>query len=112
MPKHISLARPNKGKFKIVNDLPLGFIIGPNTLESRAHALEMSSALAEIAAKLKIDLIYKTSFDKANRSSLKSGRGIGLKKALPILAEVRQKTGLPILTDVHEKEQCAEVAKV
>jgi 2-dehydro-3-deoxyphosphooctonate aldolase (KDO 8-P synthase) len=71
----------------------------------------MSAALAEIAAKLKIDLIYKTSFDKANRSSLKSGRGIGMKKALPILAEVREKTNLPVLTDVHEKDQCDPVAE-
>src|SRR5271156_3930332 len=112
MPKHVTIPRPNKGKFKIGNDLPLVFMVGPNTLESRAHALEMSSALAEIAKKLKIDVIYKTSFDKANRSSLKSGRGIGMKKALPILAEVREKSGLPILTDVHEKEQCEPVAKV
>jgi 2-dehydro-3-deoxyphosphooctonate aldolase (KDO 8-P synthase) len=72
----------------------------------------MSAALAEIAKKYKIGLIYKTSFDKANRSSLKSGRGIGLKKALPILAEIREKTGLPVITDVHEKEQCALVAEV
>jgi len=112
MPKHITIAKPNKGKFKIGNDLPLVFMVGPNTLESRAHALEMSVALAEIARKLKIDLIYKTSFDKANRSSLKSGRGIGMKKALPILAEVREKTNLPVLTDVHEKEQCDPVAEV
>jgi len=112
MSKHITISGPKKSKIKIGNDLPLVFMVGPNTLESRAHALEMSSALAAIAKKLKIDLIYKTSFDKANRSSLASGRGIGLDKALPILAEVREKSGLPILTDVHEKEQCAEVAKV
>jgi 2-dehydro-3-deoxyphosphooctonate aldolase (KDO 8-P synthase) len=94
------------------NDLPLVFIVGPNTLESRAHALETSAALAEIASKLGIGLIYKTSFDKANRSSLKSERGIGLSAGLPILAEVREATGLPVLTDVHEKEQCAPVAEV
>jgi 2-dehydro-3-deoxyphosphooctonate aldolase (KDO 8-P synthase) len=112
MSKHVSVALPKKGKLKIGNDLPLVFMIGPNTLESRAHALEMSAALAEIAAKLKIGLIYKTSFDKANRSSIKSARGIGMKKALPILAELREKTGLPVITDVHEKEQCAPVAEV
>jgi 2-dehydro-3-deoxyphosphooctonate aldolase (KDO 8-P synthase) len=112
MTRHVVIDLPRKGKIKIGNDLPLVFMVGPNTLESRAHALEMSAALAEIAAKFKIGLIYKTSFDKANRSSLKSGRGIGLKKALPILAEVREKTGLPVLTDVHEKEQCDPVAEV
>ncbi len=100
------------GRIRIGNDLPLVFIIGPNTLESRAHALEMSAALAEIAAKLKIGLIYKTSFDKANRSSIAGARGIGLDAGLPILAEIRETTGLPVLTDVHEKEQCARVAEV
>jgi 2-dehydro-3-deoxyphosphooctonate aldolase (KDO 8-P synthase) len=100
------------GDITLGNDLPLVFIIGPNTLESRAHALEMSSALAEIAGKLKVGLVYKTSFDKANRSSVQSERGIGLKAGLPILAEVREKAGLPVLTDVHEREQCALVAEV
>jgi 2-dehydro-3-deoxyphosphooctonate aldolase (KDO 8-P synthase) len=88
------------------------FIVGPNTLESRAHALETSAALAEIAAKLRIGLIYKTSFDKANRSSLAGERGIGLKAGLPILAEVRETTGLPVLTDIHAPEQCMPVAEV
>lgn len=100
------------GKITIGNDLPLVFIVGPNTLESRAHALEMSAALAEIAAKLGIALIYKTSFDKANRSSIAGARGIGLESGLPILAEVREKTGLPVLTDIHAPEQCAPVAEV
>src|ERR1700746_1067660 len=95
----------------IGNDLPLVFIVGPNTLESRAHALETSAALAEIARKFGIGLIYKTSFDKANRSSLGSERGIGLKAGLPILAEVRERTGLPVLTDIHEREQCAPAAE-
>ena len=81
-------------------------------LESRAHALEMSRALAEMAAKLGIGLIYKTSFDKANRTSLKSDRGLGLEEGLPILAEVRAVSGLPVLTDVHAPEQCAPVAEV
>jgi 2-dehydro-3-deoxyphosphooctonate aldolase (KDO 8-P synthase) len=100
------------GDITLGNDLPLVFIVGPNTLESRAHALEMSAALAELAAKLRIGLVYKTSFDKANRSSLQSPRGIGLEAGLPILAELREKTGLPVLTDVHERDQCARVAAV
>ena len=104
--RHVSIANITLG-----NDLPLAFIVGPNTLESRSHALEMSAALAEIAAKLKIGLIYKTSFDKANRSSVKSERGIGLERGLPILAEIRERTGLPVLTDVHEKDQCAPAAE-
>src|SRR5438445_7827521 len=106
-PRHVSV-----GDLTLGNDLPLVFIVGPNTLESRGHALEISAALAEIARKLKIGLIYKTSFDKANRSSLGSERGIGLKSGLPILAEVRDRTGLPVLTDIHAPEQCAPVAEV
>ena len=100
------------GDITIGNDLPLVFIVGPNTLESRGHALEISAALGEIARRLKIDLIYKTSFDKANRSSVGSSRGIGLKAGLPILAEVRERSGLQVLTDVHEPGQCAPVAEV
>jgi 2-dehydro-3-deoxyphosphooctonate aldolase (KDO 8-P synthase) len=100
------------GDVTIGNDLPLVFIVGPNTLESRAHALEMSAALAEIARGLGIDLIYKTSFDKANRSSVGSSRGIGLEAGLPILAEIRQRSGLPVLTDIHEPGQCAPVAEI
>jgi 2-dehydro-3-deoxyphosphooctonate aldolase (KDO 8-P synthase) len=106
-PCHVAI-----GDITIGNDLPLVFIVGPNTLESRAHALEMSAALAEIARGLGIDLIYKTSFDKANRSSITGARGIGLNAGLPILAEVREKTGLPVLTDIHTPEQCAPVAEV
>src|SRR6266567_1282429 len=106
-PRHVSV-----GDLTLGNDLPLVFIIGPNTLESRAHALETSAALAEIARKLQIGLIYKTSFDKANRTSLAGERGIGLKEGLPILAEVRETTGLPVLTDIHAPEQCAPVAEV
>src|SRR5947207_12763905 len=105
-PRHVTI-----GDITLGNDLPLVFIIGPNTLESRAHALETSAALAEIARKLQIGLIYKTSFDKANRTSLAGERGIGLKEGLPILAEVRETTGLPVLTDVHEPEQCAAAAE-
>jgi 2-dehydro-3-deoxyphosphooctonate aldolase (KDO 8-P synthase) len=100
------------GGITIGNDLPLVFIAGPNTLESRAHALETAAALAEMARRLGVGLIYKTSFDKANRSSLKGERGIGLKAGLPILAEVRETTGLPVLTDIHAPEQCAPVAEI
>src|ERR1700724_1163681 len=106
-PRHVSI-----GDLTIGNDLPLVFIIGPNTLESRAHALETSAALAEIARKLKIGLIYKTSFDKANSTSVGSARGMGLAAGLPILAEVREATGLPVLTDIHAPEQCAPVAEI
>ena len=107
-----STRRVTVGDITIGNDLPLVFIVGPNTLESRTHALEMSAALAEIARNLKISLIYKTSFDKANRSSLGGARGFGFEAGLPILAEIRERTRLPVLTDVHEKEQCAPVAEV
>ena len=106
-PRHVTVAGITLG-----NDLPLVFIVGPNTLESRAHALEMSAALAEIGRKLGIALIYKTSFDKANRSSLVSERGIGLRAGLPVLAEVRERAGLPVLTDVHEPTQCEPVAEI
>ena len=106
-PRHVTV-----GDVTIGNDLPLTFILGPNTLESRAHALEISAALAEIAEQLKIPLIYKTSFDKANRSSVESGRGMGFDAGLSVLGEIRERTGLPVLTDVHEKEQCAPVAEI
>ncbi|HZK89028.1 MAG TPA: 3-deoxy-8-phosphooctulonate synthase [Stellaceae bacterium] len=106
-PRHITI-----GDITIGNDLPMVFIVGPNLLESRAHALETSVALAELAKKLGIALIYKTSFDKANRSSITGARGVGLKAGLPILAEVRETTGLPLLTDIHAPEQCAPVGEV
>jgi 2-dehydro-3-deoxyphosphooctonate aldolase (KDO 8-P synthase) len=106
-PRHVKI-----GDISLGNDLPLVFIVGPNTLESRGHTLEMSAALAEIARKLGVPLIYKTSFDKANRSSIAGARGIGLDAGLPILAEVRERTGLPVLTDIHSPEQCAPVAEV
>ena len=99
------------GSVKFGNDLPLQVIAGPCQLESRAHALEVAAALKEIAARLKIGLVYKTSFDKANRTSVTAARGIGLKQALPIFAEIRTSLGLPVLTDVHEPAQCAEVAQ-
>ena len=100
------------GETRFGNGLPLALIAGPCALESRDHALEMASALKEIAGKLRIGLVYKTSFDKANRTSARSNRGVGLDRALPIFAEVRQTLGVPILTDVHEPRQCARVAQV
>jgi 2-dehydro-3-deoxyphosphooctonate aldolase (KDO 8-P synthase) len=100
------------GATRFGNDLPFTLIAGPCALESRAHALEMATALKEITGKLGIGLVYKTSFDKANRTSAANARGVGLDAALPIFADVRERTGLPILTDVHEAEQCARVAEV
>src|ERR1700744_165304 len=98
------------GNVEIGNAKPLAIIAGPCQLESRAHALEMASALKEMAAKAGVGLIYKTSFDKANRSSTVGKRGIGLHAALPIFAEIRESRGVPVLTDIHEREQCAIVA--
>ena len=109
-------AKPNAivtiGKARFGNALPLSLIAGPCALESRAHAFEMAAALKDIAARLKIGFVYKTSFDKANRTSAKSARGIGLDKALAIFADLRGTLGVPVLTDVHEPEQCAAVAEV
>src|SRR5450830_696326 len=99
------------GAVRFGNALPLALIAGPCQLESRAHALEMASALKEIAGRVGIGLIYKTSFDKANRTSATAKRGIGLDAALPIFAEIRDSLSLPVLTDVHEAEQCARVAQ-
>jgi 2-dehydro-3-deoxyphosphooctonate aldolase (KDO 8-P synthase) len=100
------------GKVRFGNKLPLALIAGPCALESRAHAFEMAGALKEITARLGIGFIYKTSFDKANRTSAKSARGIGLDKALAIFAELRKKLGVAVLTDVHEPDQCAPIAEV
>lgn len=93
------------------NALPLALIAGPCQMESRTHALEVASALKEMATRLGIGLVYKSSFDKANRTSANAARGIGLQAALPIFAEIRESLGLPTLTDVHESWQCAEVAQ-
>ncbi|HXC27095.1 MAG TPA: 3-deoxy-8-phosphooctulonate synthase [Stellaceae bacterium] len=106
-PRHVTI-----GNVTLGNDLPMVFILGPNTLESRAHALETSAALKEIAGKLGISVIYKSSFDKANRTSVSGARGLGLEASLPIFAEIRETTGLPVLTDIHAPEQCAPVAEV
>ena len=99
------------GKARFGNALPLALIAGPCALESRAHALEMASALKEIAARRKIAFVYKTSFYKANRTSSKSARGLGLDQSLEIFAEIREKLNVPVLTDVHDAAQCARVAE-
>ena len=99
------------GKVKFGNGLPLAVIAGPCALESRAHAFEMAAALKEITAGLGIGLVYKTSFDKANRTSASSARGLGLDKALTIFADLRRELSIPVLTDVHEPDQCAPVAE-
>jgi 2-dehydro-3-deoxyphosphooctonate aldolase (KDO 8-P synthase) len=108
-------AKPNSvvavGKVRFGNKLPLALIAGPCALESRAHAFDMAGALKELTAKLGIGFVYKTSFDKANRTSAKSARGLGLDKALTIFAELRKKLGVAVLTDVHEPEQCRAVAE-
>ena len=104
--KHVAV-----GEVVIGNDLPLTLIAGPCALESREHALEMSSALKSMTDTLQIGFIYKTSFDKANRTSAESARGIGLEAALPIFAEIRDSVGCPVLTDVHTEAQCAIVAE-
>jgi 2-dehydro-3-deoxyphosphooctonate aldolase (KDO 8-P synthase) len=99
------------GPVTLGNRRPLALIAGPCQMESRAHALETASALKEIAARRGLGLIYKTSYDKANRTSAKAARGIGLAKALEVFAEIRETLGLPVLTDVHDAAQCAPVAE-
>jgi 2-dehydro-3-deoxyphosphooctonate aldolase (KDO 8-P synthase) len=106
----VEVQAPGGEPVRIGNALPLTIIAGPCAMESRAHALETAQALKEIARRLGIGLIYKTSFDKANRTSARGARGVGLKTALPVFAEIRESLGLPTLTDVHEGTQCAEVA--
>ncbi|RVT95892.1 3-deoxy-8-phosphooctulonate synthase [Rhodovarius crocodyli] len=99
------------GPITIGNGLPLAFICGPCQIESRAHALETADAIAAMAKAAGVPMIYKSSFDKANRTSVKAQRGIGMAEGLSILAEVRERTGLPTLTDVHTAEQCAPAAE-
>ena len=99
------------GDLNIANDAPFVLLAGPCALESRDHAMEISAALVEITSSLGIGLIYKTSFDKANRTSLDSPRGMGLEQSLPILAEVRETQGCPVLTDIHLPDHCAAVAE-
>ncbi len=105
-PRHVAV-----GALSVGNDLPLTLIAGPCAIESRAHALETALALREIADRVGIGLIYKSSYDKANRTSLDSPRGVGMAQGLDILAEVRSSVGCPVLTDVHAPEQCADVAE-
>lgn len=107
----VEIARPGGPAYRIGNDQPLSFIAGPCAMESREHALETAHAIKEIGERLGANFIYKTSYDKANRTSLGSARGIGLDKAMPIFEEIRDRTGLPVLTDVHTAEQCADVGK-
>ena len=111
-----SAARPNPivavGKARFGNALPLALIAGPCVLESRAHAFDMAGALKEIAARHGIGFVYKTSFDKANRTSAASARGPGLDNALEVFTDLRDTLGVPVLTDVHEPDQCALIAEV
>ncbi len=111
-PNSVVIIDTAKGRpVRIGNGERLSIIAGPCQLESRQHALETAAILKDIAERLDIGLIYKTSFDKANRTSVSTARGIGLREALPIFAEIRETTGLPVLTDVHEIDQCAEAAQ-
>jgi 2-dehydro-3-deoxyphosphooctonate aldolase (KDO 8-P synthase) len=115
MNKPLATPAPNAvvsaGNVRFGNVLPLSLIAGPCQMESRTHALEVAQALKEIAGRLKIGLVYKSSFDKANRTSAKAARGMGIEAALPVFAEIKSKLGLPTLTDVHEIEQCARAAE-
>ena len=108
--------KPNQivqiGTVQVANHLPLSLIAGPCAMESEAHALDMAGQLKEITGKLGLGLIYKTSFDKANRTSASSARGVGLDAALPVFQSVKDQIGVPVLTDVHTAEHCAEVAEV
>jgi 2-dehydro-3-deoxyphosphooctonate aldolase (KDO 8-P synthase) len=100
------------GQVKFGNALPLALIAGPCQLESRDHAFEMATGLKEITSKLGIGFVYKTSFDKANRTSASGKRGLGLEKSLPIFAELKSKLGVPVLTDVHDESQCKPIGEV
>ncbi|WP_371346530.1 3-deoxy-8-phosphooctulonate synthase [Ancylobacter sp. IITR112] len=111
-----SVVTPNSvvtlGDVRFGNDLPLALIAGPCQMESAAHALECAAAIKEIATRRGIGVVFKTSFDKANRTSIKGARGMGLTAALPVFAEIRERYGMPVLTDVHENDQCAPVGEV
>ena len=111
-----SVVTPNSvvtlGDVRFGNDMPLALIAGPCQMESAAHALECAAAIKEIATRRGIGVVFKTSFDKANRTSIKGARGMGLKAALPVFAEIRERYGMPVLTDVHENDQCAPVGEV
>ncbi|MEE9330273.1 MAG: 3-deoxy-8-phosphooctulonate synthase [Parvularculaceae bacterium] len=110
---HVTVKGPHQGPdVTIGNDLPFMLFAGPCAMESRTHALEMAEAIKQITTELGIGFVYKSSFDKANRTSLGSKRGVGLDEALPIFAEIRETLGVPCLTDIHERQQCAPVAEV
>jgi len=110
-PNAIVILGPESHPIEIGNATKLAIIAGPCQLESRSHAFDMAGALKEACDRLGVGLIYKTSFDKANRTSASTARGIGLEKALPIFADIRKSFGVPVLTDVHERDQCAAVAQ-
>jgi 2-dehydro-3-deoxyphosphooctonate aldolase (KDO 8-P synthase) len=110
-PNSIVSLGPDNHRVEIGNSLKLSIIAGPCQLESRSHAFDMAGALKEACEKLGVGLVYKTSFDKANRTSAATARGMGLENALPIFADIRKQFGLPVLTDVHERDQCAAVAQ-
>jgi len=99
------------GEIAVANDRPFALIAGPCQIESREHALEVAEALVGVTAAAGVPLIFKSSFDKANRTSLNAGRGVGIGQGLAILAEVRERFGCPVLTDVHEPPQCAVAAE-
>jgi len=105
-------AQVRAGDVLFANDAPISVLAGPCQMESRAHALEMAAALAEVSKTLGFGLVFKASFDKANRTSLGGKRGIGLDQALPVFAEIRERYGLPVVTDVHEAAQCGPVAEI
>jgi 2-dehydro-3-deoxyphosphooctonate aldolase (KDO 8-P synthase) len=110
--KKVTIGGGDVAQVVVANDAPLFIFAGPCVMESREHALEMSAALKEITDRLGIGFVYKTSFDKANRTSLSGERGMGLEKGLPVLAEVRETHKIPVITDVHLPEQCAPVAEI
>ena len=115
-PQAAAIAAPNSavtvGQVAFSNERPIAVFAGPCQMESRAHALEMATALKEICSRLGLGLVYKSSFDKANRTSLSGKRGMGLAAALSVFAEIRETLGLPVVTDVHEAGQCAMLAEV
>jgi 2-dehydro-3-deoxyphosphooctonate aldolase (KDO 8-P synthase) len=112
MTPHVVSVGPADAPVRFANHLPLAIIAGPCQMESRAHALEMAAALKEIAVRLGIGLVFKTSYDKANRTSLSAERGVGMAEALAVFADIKATYGLPVITDVHEAAQCAPVAEV
>lgn len=106
-PVHVKI-----GDFEVGNDLPLALIAGPCQMESRDHAMEMAGRLVEITNKLGMNLVFKTSYDKANRSSIHTQRGLGMDKALDVFSEIKKEFGVPVLTDVHESSHCDDVGAV